>query len=111
MALDALRHRRVVETAVELVRAATSVNEHTRQTEPTFDMHALSAERIASHLGERWAADPADPADLELHALDRGIATRSILIAAARPFYLLARYNPGLMNLSVGDESHRARRR
>ena len=98
VALDALRRRPVVETAVKLVDAARSVNEHTQQTEPTFDIHALSADRIASCLAERWGAEPAA---LELHALDRGIGSRDILVAAARPYYLLARYNPDLMDLSV----------
>ncbi|MEN3307144.1 MAG: hypothetical protein V7603_3346 [Micromonosporaceae bacterium] len=98
LALDALRQRPVVPTVAELVNAARSVNEQVRQVQPAFDIHTLSADRILSHLGERWDAESGA---LELHALDRGIDSLDILVASARPYYLLARYNPGLVDLRV----------
>ncbi|MGW4962928.1 TfuA-like protein [Nonomuraea sp. NPDC004186] len=98
LALDALRRRPIVSTAAKLVNAAKSVNEHAQQTQSIFDIHTLSADRILTHISERWGAEPGA---LELHALDRGIGSRDVLVAAARPYYLLARYNPDLMDLHI----------
>ncbi|MEV4476368.1 TfuA-like protein [Nonomuraea sp. NPDC049504] len=99
LALDALRGRPIMSAAANLVHAARTVNQHAQQTQSTFDIHTLSADRILNLIGERWGADPET---LELHALDRGIPSRDTLIAAARPFYLLATYNPHLMDLRIG---------
>ncbi|SCL44968.1 hypothetical protein GA0070606_0536 [Micromonospora citrea] len=97
-ALDALRGRPVVATAAELVGAARSVNDQARQVQPDFDIHTLSTDRILSYFSERWGAEPGT---LELHALDRGIDSLDVLVAAARPYYLLAKYNPSLVDLRV----------
>ncbi|MEU9124406.1 TfuA-like protein [Streptomyces sp. NPDC048506] len=98
LALDALRRRPVFTAAAKLVNAAKSVNAHAQRTEPTFDIHTLSAGRISIHISERWGAEAES---LQLHALDRGIGSRDVLIAAARPYYLLSRYNPDLMDLRI----------
>ncbi|GAA2310047.1 TfuA-like protein [Nonomuraea roseoviolacea subsp. roseoviolacea] len=100
-ALDALRRRPVAAAAATLVNAARSVNEHARRTESTFDIHSLSADRVLAHIGERWGAEPEA---LELHALDRGMGSRDVLLAAARPFYLLSRYNPDLVDLHIARQ-------
>ncbi|WP_086860707.1 TfuA-like protein [Streptomyces milbemycinicus] len=96
LALDALRRRPIVPTAAKLVNAAKTVNEQAQQTQSTFDIHTLSADRILTHISERWGVEPGT---LELHALDRGMGSRDVLVAAARPYYLLARYNPDLVDL------------
>ncbi|NUW36262.1 hypothetical protein HTZ77_33360 [Nonomuraea sp. SMC257] len=101
LALDALRRRPVVPAAAKLVHAARSVNEHAQRTDSTFDIHTLSADRILTLIGERWAAEPGA---LDLHALDRGMGSRDVLVAAARPYYLLARYNPDLMDLHIARQ-------
>ena len=98
LALDALRRRPIVQAAAKLVNAAKSVNEHARRTQSTFDIHRLSADRILTRIGEQWGAAPDT---LDLHALDRGIGSRDVLIAAARPYHLLARYNPDLIDLQI----------
>jgi hypothetical protein len=66
-----------------------------------FDIHSLSADRILAHLAERWGADLTD---LERHALDRGIPSIDVLVAAARPYHLLAKYNPDLVDLRMNPE-------
>lgn len=101
-ALDALRQRPVFSAAATLVGAATSVNNHAQRTEPGFDIHTLSAGRISRHLSERWGAEGGS---LELHALDRGMGSRDVLIAAARPYYLLSKYNPDLMDLRINHSN------
>ncbi len=98
VALDGLRRRPVVRTAAKLVNAARTVNDQARQLQHAFDIHALSADRILAHLSQRWGVEPGT---LELHALDRGIESLDILVAAARPYHLLARYNPNLVDLRV----------
>jgi hypothetical protein len=98
LALDALCQRQVVPTVAELVNAARSVNEQAERVQPGFDIHTLSAERILSHVSGRWGAESGT---LALHALDRGIDSLDVLVAAARPYHLLARYNPGLVDLRV----------
>ncbi|MFJ9855112.1 TfuA-like protein [Streptomyces sp. NPDC101150] len=100
--LDALRRRPVFSAAAKLVNAAKSVNTHAQQAQPTFDIHTLSADRIATHISERWDAEAES---LELHALDRGIGSRDVLMAAARPYYLLSKYNPDLMDLRIGHSN------
>jgi hypothetical protein len=100
-ALDALRQRPVLPAAAKLVNAARSVNEQARQVQSTFDIHTLSADRILSYVSERWGAESGT---LELHALDRGIGSLDVLVAAARPYYLLARYNPGLVDLRINQD-------
>ncbi|WP_432014776.1 TfuA-like protein [Streptomyces cucumeris] len=99
LALEALRRRPVFPAAAKLVTAARSVNGHAQRTQPAFDVHTLSASGVSAHIGERWGAE--DGA-LELHARDRGMSSRDILIAAARPYHLLSKYNPELMELRIG---------
>jgi hypothetical protein len=98
VALDALRQHPATQAAAKLVNAARTVNEQAHQIQPTFDIHTLSADRILTHLAQRWSVDPET---LEFHALDRGIESLDILVAAARPYYLLSRYNPNLLNLRI----------
>ncbi|MCO6009942.1 TfuA-like protein [Actinoallomurus purpureus] len=98
LALDALRRRQVIPTVAKLVAAARSVNEHAQQIQSGFDIHTLSADRILSHLSELWGVEPGT---LELHALNRGIGSLDVLTAAARPYHLLAKYNPDLVDLRV----------
>ncbi|MET7462365.1 hypothetical protein [Nonomuraea sp. NPDC005501] len=101
LALDALRRRPIASTAAKLVHAARTVNEHARRTDPTFDVHSLSADRILTHIGRRWGAEPGT---LDLHALDRGMGSRDVLVAAARPYHLLASYNPNLMDVRIDHQ-------
>lgn len=107
LALDRLRFQPVASAAARIVSAAAQMNEQARHLQDDFDIHSLSADRILSYLAGRWRAEPQD---LELHALDRGIASLDVLVAAARPYYLLAKYNPDLVDLRVEvTQVHEAR--
>ncbi|GAA1681270.1 hypothetical protein GCM10009830_30530 [Glycomyces endophyticus] len=99
LALDRLRSRPVAAEAARIVTTAARANEEARQRQDDFDIHSLSADRILSYLAGRWRVEPRN---LALHALDRGLASLDVLIAAARPYYLLAKYNPGLVELTMG---------
>ncbi|SDD31385.1 TfuA-like protein [Glycomyces harbinensis] len=98
LALDGLRSRPAVSDAARIVNAAAQMNEQVRRRQDDFDIHSLSADRILAYLAERWDAEPRD---LEAHAQDRGMATLDVVVAAARPYYLLAKYNPGLVDLRM----------
>lgn len=107
LALDRLRSQRVAPAVARVVSAAAQMNEQARQLQDDFDIHSLSADRILSYLAGRWGTEPED---LELHALDRGIASLDVLVAAARPYYLLAKYNPDLVDIRVdAAQGHEAR--
>ncbi|WP_205325318.1 TfuA-like protein [Glycomyces sp. YM15] len=102
LALDRLRSQPLAAKAARVVSAAAQMNEQARQLQDDFDIHSLSADRILSFLAGRWGTEPED---LELRALDRGIASLDVLVAAARPYYLLAKYNPDLVDLRVDAAS------
>jgi hypothetical protein len=85
-----------------IVSAAEEVNEQARRRLGAFDIHALSQDRILSYLAELWGVAAQD---LELHALDRGIPSLDVLVAAARPCYLLAKYNPDFVDVQVRGSS------
>ncbi len=99
VATERLRGTPAWQAAQRLVLAARAVNEQTTARQPGFDVHQLSRERILDYFTERWNAAPDD---LELHAADRGFTTLDHLVAAARPCYLLGRYNPELTGLRIG---------
>lgn len=98
LALDRLRTRPAALAAARIVTAAARMNEAVRRRREAFDIHALSTGRIIEYTAGRWGVDPQD---LELHALDRGIPSLDTLVAAARPYYMLAKYNPELVDLAV----------
>jgi hypothetical protein len=102
LAIDALGSKPVVSAAGRIVAAAAEVNEQARKRREAFDIHALSEDRILSYMAERWGVGAED---LELHALDRGFASLDVLVAAARPYYLLAKYNPDFVDLRVTGSS------
>jgi hypothetical protein len=92
--------RQAASAAARIAGAAAQINEQARELQGAFDIHSLSADRIKSYLAQRWGSEPQD---LELRALDRGIASLDMLVAAARPYYLLAKYNPHLVELRLTD--------
>jgi len=99
MALDQLRSRPAAAAAARIALAAAQMNEQAHQRQDGFDIHALSADRIEDYLAYRWGVEVPD---LEHHAQDRGVPSVEVLIAAARPYYLLAKYNPALVDLRLG---------
>lgn len=101
-ALQALRTLPVFQDAVELVRRARAINQAVRQRHDNFSTDRLSRRRIVQWLAGRWgvAVD-----DLELTAFDRGIDSLQSLVAAARPLYLVARFDPSVPGLSVAAGS------
>ena len=56
---------------------------------------------VTTEFERAWTRWNTDRESLELQALDRGIESLDMLVASARPFYLLARYNPTLVGLTV----------
>jgi hypothetical protein len=58
----------------------------------------LSPEKILDLFARRWGVDRAE---LELAAMDRGVESLDSLTMAGRAFYLLARYNPEVVDLRV----------
>lgn len=60
----------------------------------------LDETRIAEWLAQRWRV-PVD--GLELAAFERGLNGRAGLIAAARPLYVFAKYNPTLVDLLIEE--------
>jgi hypothetical protein len=86
--------------ARDIVAAAETVNSQARQRLPQYHPDALSRTRIIDWFADHWRV-PA--ADIELAALDRGLESVDVLVAAARPYYLLAKYNRHLVTVSVGE--------
>jgi hypothetical protein len=99
LAIGALRDTPVWTEARNLVRLAWDVNDHIRGEDHSLDLGRLSEDRILDFFAQRWAAEPGE---LELAAMDRGLDSTASLLAAGRAFYLLARYNPGIAALTMG---------
>lgn len=98
LAIERLVSEGAAAATARIAAAAAEVNEEARRRRDAFDIHALSEDRILSYLAERWGVEPQD---LELHALDRGFPSLEVVVAAARPYYLLARYNPDFVDLRI----------
>ena len=86
------------EPARATVRAAHAMNKEARRLNPKFRLESLREERVIEWVCDRWRAEPDE---LELHALDRGLESTPMVLAAARPVYLLAKYQPGKAELRV----------
>jgi hypothetical protein len=107
--LLALRANSVLATGRQIALLARDVNAQTAHSKPDFDIDILSADRIEQFFAQRWGVARED---LELAALDRGFESIASMIAAARPLYLLARYNSERLDLRMesltATESHDA---
>jgi hypothetical protein len=97
-ALTALRGQHALEAAQGLVKAADTMNKEVSRVHPHFTVASLSERRIAEWFAERWQTTVAE---LPMRALDRGLESVAALVAAARPFFLLAKYNPALVDIEL----------
>jgi len=86
------------ESARALLRAAYAMNEQARGHTPDFRLESLREERVTEWVCDRWGAEPDE---LDLHALDRGLDSIPMVLAAARPVYLLARFQSDKAELRV----------
>jgi hypothetical protein len=86
------------EPARAMVRAAYAMNEQARKLNPKFQLESLREERVMEWVCDRWCAEPDE---LELHALDRGLDSVPMVLAVARPVYLLAKYQPDKAELRL----------
>ncbi len=89
-ALSLLDEEPVCDTARQLVRHAQEVNDQVHGVRPDLRIDTIPRPRVLELLASYWGT-PTD--DLELAAMDRGFASADAAVAAARPFYFLARYN------------------
>jgi hypothetical protein len=89
--LHALRDLPGLATIRALAEAADRVNAQAGQQLARFDPMSISTERIVDWFTGHWSTSSAA---LPLAALDRGLESVPMMVTVARPFYLLARYNP-----------------
>lgn len=92
------RLREVLPRARRVAAAAFRINAEMARRLPGFDTTAPASPRLSNLLMDRWACAPGDA---DLHALDRGFGSFDDAVAAAGPYYLLARTHPGLLDLTV----------
>jgi hypothetical protein len=102
LALAALKELPSFSTAQKLVELAASINEQTSAANPQFRLDSLAHDRIVDFITARWKISARD---LDLAAMDRGLDSIEAVVAAARQFYLLAKYNPSraLFTLSISE--------
>lgn len=91
----------VVPEAVRLVRLAEQVNDRALRDRPDVAIAAIPRARVVDLLADTWSTPPDM---LELAAFDRGFVSLDNAVSAARPFYLLARYNDVADQLRVTIE-------
>ena len=96
MALSVLDDGTVRAGAREVVERAWKANDACGLGAPHRRIENLSRGKVTELLADRWRTPPDE---LELAALDRGFASLDQAVVAARPFYLLARYDPDAARL------------
>ncbi|MEV0612012.1 TfuA domain-containing protein [Nonomuraea sp. NPDC050404] len=77
--------------ALEVHELATTMNLNAESRLPGFSVEAIPDDRLAQLAGNLYGVRPDE---LETAARMRGISGADVLIAALRPYYLLAKYNP-----------------
>ena len=95
-ALERLRDLGALDRAERIVRAAIHLERRVRAAGK--DSSLLPRRRIIETFARRWAI-PA--AEVEFAALDRGFESLEAFVEAARPYYLLAKYEPATTELTV----------
>ncbi|MBQ0891084.1 hypothetical protein KBZ94_40285 [Streptomyces sp. RM72] len=95
-AMDVLDRGSVRAGAREIVERAWRLNDACGLGGPRRRVENLRRDKVAELLAKRWRTPLAD---LELAALDRGFSSLDQAVIAARPFYLLARYDPDAVRL------------
>jgi hypothetical protein len=90
MALDQIMDPAALSSATRFVRWAFDVNDSALKDRPDLSIDTLKGDRIRELLASRWGVPNSS---LDLAALDRGFSSTAGAVTAARPFYLLARYN------------------
>jgi hypothetical protein len=92
----------VRDTARLYVQFAQEVNDRALRDRPDLTVDAIPRAKIVELLAERWRSTTDT---LELAALDRGFISLDNAVSAARPYYLLARYNDMAGHLQVTSHS------
>ncbi|MCF6474677.1 hypothetical protein FAF44_40810 [Nonomuraea sp. MG754425] len=86
--------------AREIHDLARTVNQDAESRIPGFSTELIPDDRLAGFAGDLYGVRPDD---LENTARMRGISGAEPLIAALRPYYLLAKYNPETVALALRD--------
>jgi hypothetical protein len=94
--IEALEEHGVFQDARWFLQAATTVIRGARNRSPDFDPQRLSEDRLVDHIVERWGVRRDEA---ELAALDRGFLSLDHAVKSSRPYYLLAKFNAGLLDL------------
>ncbi|MFB7504169.1 MULTISPECIES: TfuA-like protein [Streptomyces] len=90
IAMSLMENEPVGDVALQFVQHAWEVNDRVRENRPGLRLDAVPRTKVTELLASYWGAPMGE---LELAALDRGFASTDNAVAAARPFYLSARYN------------------
>jgi len=94
--VDLLKGTRAFDRGADVVRAAAQLEREVQAA--GRDSSDLPAGRVIEWFAKRWGVDPEN---LELAALDRGLDSLEAFLDAARPYYLLAKYNHAVVDFSV----------
>jgi hypothetical protein len=94
--IERLRDLGALDRAEPIVRAAIRVEGQVRAA--GRDTSQLSRRRIIATFARRWAVSTDE---VEFEALDRGFESLEAFLEAARPYYLLAKYEPAVTELAV----------
>lgn len=95
-AIESLTGTEGFEQAAGVARAAAQMEAKVRAA--GHDSADLSPGRMIKWFAKRWRVEPED---VEFAALDRGLTSLEMLLEAAQPYYLVAKYNPSVVDFAV----------
>ncbi|SFN21833.1 hypothetical protein SAMN04489713_101734 [Actinomadura madurae] len=102
-ALRALETSPALDRAGAIIEAAAQMEATLQGKNSGYDRSKLMDERILHWFSERWQVEPENA---EFAAMDRGFASLDAFLEAAKPFYLLAKYNEDLVDFTVSPYEH-----
>ncbi|HZE41731.1 MAG TPA: TfuA-like protein [Stackebrandtia sp.] len=92
----------LVRRARRIAGYAREVNRGAADSEPGFSVAAIPSGRVVDWLCRRWHTTREE---LPYRVMDRGLDTVDTMVAGARPYYLLATYNPHAAALSIAEDA------
>ncbi|UBU08755.1 TfuA-like protein [Nonomuraea gerenzanensis] len=93
-----LRSAGLAARAREVHGLATAINLNAQSRLPGFSVESIPDDRLAQLASDLYGVRPDE---LETAARMRGFSCADVLLAALRPYYLLAKYNPETVALSL----------
>lgn len=99
-AIEALEKSSTFSKVDKIVRAAAHLESEVRAGNPGYGSSTLADERVTQWFARRWRVEPKDT---ELAAMDRGFGSLETFLEAAKPYYLLAKYNTAIVNFTVSN--------